>query len=447
MKPSAEIRTGLITAMVCLVTCIGRTEQVPEPPSVAPVEPSAIERAVLEHNRSLQWVRLEADAATAVEHQADAMVRPQIDVEARASHFEGLEDSTLGPALSLPFIEDRYSGSITASQPLWTGGRASAKRDGARHSLEAAREKYRAGVADVRRDALTAYWSWSKAFDAERTWRAAVTRTEAHAADMRNLQAAGLATENDRLATEVLLDQMKLHLEDAHRRTEVARARLVYLTGAPLPENAVPCLAAEIPASEESPVIAPAPRAEHVAQEREVSAAGARVEAARAEAHPQVLFSARYEYARPNLLTIPPHDRWDDDVFVGLVVAWRPFDSGLTRHRIAEAGARAAQARIRLEDLDARIMLEKQEADIGLREALARMTVAARAVESARRNLTAATDLWNGGLARHADVLDAQSSLATAEGDLVAARADVILARIAVDHAAGRLDAPAAPRP
>jgi outer membrane protein TolC len=115
------------------------------------------------------------------------------------------------------------------------------------------------------------------------------------------------------------------------------------------------------------------------------------------------------------------------------------FDWGVAGAKVAETHARTLQARARLEQAAAAVAFEVREARIGLQDAQGRIKVAERAEESARRNLQAVTDLWNGGLARHSEVLDAHTQLADAEYQVLAARADTSLSRAALEHAMGGL--------
>jgi outer membrane protein TolC len=94
-----------------------------------------------------------------------------------------------------------------------------------------------------------------------------------------------------------------------------------------------------------------------------------------------------------------------------------------------------------LEQTDEEIALQVREARCNLQTARNRVRVAARAEESASRNLDAATHLWRSGLTRHVEVLDAHAKLTDTEYEVTAARADLEVARAALEHAVGRLDA------
>jgi outer membrane protein TolC len=137
------------------------------------------------------------------------------------------------------------------------------------------------------------------------------------------------------------------------------------------------------------------------------------------------------------MMNIPPKDEWQADRFIAASVSWTLFDWGVLRAKEAEAHARCLQARARLAQAEAAVAYEVRDARIRLQEALERTGVAERAEESARKSLKAVTDLWQGGLARHAEVLDAHTQLAESENQVLAARADAALAKAALEHATG----------
>ena len=406
--------------------------------------PETVMAQTLAHSLDLQSADQELWAASARRSQARAQALPTLDARLLARHYEGLANTPIGPEFTLPVIEDRYSASVGLTQPLYTGGRITSRQQSAAQHEAAVRVSRQGVAADVALQALTAYWNWSKAFHSVASLRAALARVEAHTADMRSLFKAGMATDYETLATEVLLDQTRLRLEDAQRRVDLARARIAFLTGRMPDASALP-LPPVIPADE--PVAAEAAalrsaatnRAELAAARMEAWAAESLVRASRADFWPQVFLTARYEEARPNLQDFPPVDEWSEEAFVGGVLSWDFWDWGLTRGRTAEAAARAAQADLRCGQIEERITLQVREARINLLDARERLRVAERVTQSAQRNLDAATDQWKNGLARHSDVLDAQAQLTDAQYQRIAAQADVLLARAALDHAQGLL--------
>ncbi len=396
----------------------------------------------LAHSIQLQMTEQEVHAADARQAQAKAQGWAVLDVQAAASHYEGLEQSMLGPQLIIPLIDDRYNASIGLTQPVFTGGRIHAQKTGADFQKKAADHSQAAATADLILQAQTVYWNWAKAFHSVEVFKDALKRIEAHTADVRNQRDAGMATDNDKLAAEVLLDQTRLRLEEASRRVEMARAQIAFLTGYELkteaaPEQAIPKTQGPISTERALVQTAVANREETSARQLETKASEAMVKAARADAKPQLFLSARYEQARPNMLDFPPADEWKDDWFAGVAMTWTLFDWGLVQARAREASARLAQARLRQQLQDEQITLEVKEARINLQNAIDRMGVTEHAENSARQNLATATDLWKNGMARHSDVLDAQAELTDAENERILARVDSVLADAALDHAVG----------
>jgi len=396
----------------------------------------------LEHSYQVKIAGEQLSAAEAVRQQADAAAFPVVDLDGRAAHYWGLKENSIGPNFTIPAIPDRYNSGVGLTQPLFTGGRILRRKDATAAESRSARAALAARRADVVYQASVAYWSWSKAFYAAESFRAAVAWMETHERDMRNLRAAGLATENEQLSTAVRLDQTRLRLEEALRYTLLCRATIERMTGKALPDAAVPARPADgdrpAPASERELIQgALTNRPEVKAQQFALNAAQKNMAIQKSGYFPQLNANARGEVAKPNQLNIPPQDEWLFDAVIGLSASWNILDWGLTRGKVNEARARANQAGHQLAQLNEQVVFEVRQALINLGNALTRVQVARRAEESARLDLKSATNLWENGLARHADVLDSQSRLTDAAFDLISARADLALARAELEHAHG----------
>ena len=102
------------------------------------MSPAEIVQKALQHGQGLRSAEHEAAAAAAARQQAAAANWASLDVEARAGHYEGVDDMAFGPGQVIPGIEDRYSLSVGITQPLYTGGAASARKEVATWRLRAA---------------------------------------------------------------------------------------------------------------------------------------------------------------------------------------------------------------------------------------------------------------------------------------------------------------------
>jgi len=396
---------------------------------------------VIEHSPILKMAGDDVAAAEAVKKQADAVLFPSLDMDAGAAHYEGLKENNF-PNFRIPAIPDRYNGGLSLTQPLYTGGKISGRKEMTAVQYHSARFSLAARRSDIVYQARCAYWGWSKAFYAAESFRAAVAWMEEHDRDMQNLFKNGLATENERLSTSVRLDQNRLNLEEALRRVNLSRAAIEQLTGKPLLPEAIPSKPSvgEVSSNLTEQILtqcALTNRPDVQAQQAALDAARKNIKVQSADYFPQLGARLRGEVGRPNQLNIPPEDTWQFDAFIGASASWNILDWGLTRGKVNEARARANQAAHQLSQVSEQVVYEVRQALINLDNAATRVRVARRAEESAKLDLKAATDLWKNGLARHSDVLDAQARYTDARFELVMACADVALARAELEHANG----------
>jgi outer membrane protein TolC len=258
-----------------------------------------------------------------------------------------------------------------------------------------------------------------------------------------NQRRSGLATEADSLAADVLLDQTRLLLAEVTRREDLARAQVAFVTGTNLPARCRPVLPDSTPSDPLDPDpatcirLALTQRPETLAARLSEQAALDRVRAAQAHHLPQANLTARYEQANPLLIEFPPVAEWKDDTFAGITATWDILDSGLTRARVHEARAIARQASEHRALVEDRVTLEVRQALAERLNAAERLTVSERAEDSARRNLESVTTLWENGMARHTEVLEAHARLTAVRYERTSARSDVHLAVGVLQHAVG----------
>lgn len=402
--------------------------------------PDAVVQLALAHHPALKSRNADVQMATARRFQADAGLNPTFDARAQAQHFEGLENGSLAPGVTIPVIEDQYSASLGITQPLYTGGRVTQQRRSAKLQEAAARHTLTATASDIELQTRIAYWQWSKALAQITAFQASVVRMETQLTDTRNLKNAGMATDNDLLANEVLLAQIELQLQSAQQDADLSRIQLTRLTGQDITALYTP-LQPEVPATAMGPdlhaalTIALSNRPELASVRLNAQASAELVGVARADGKPQVTLMARYEQGNPNQRDFPPEDEWKDDAFIGAAVSWSIFDGGLTRARTAEAKARAARDEYQVQTLLEAVIADTKAACLSRDYSLARLKTAKHAEASATRNLQVATDLWKNGAARHSDVLDAQAKLTLTTAQRIAAEADALIAKSTLDHA------------
>lgn len=408
------------------------------------VTPDAVVARTLAHSPRLHAATEALRAAGWRHRQAWAQGGPSLDLRAGASHYAGLEEARLGPSLTIPEIQDRYQASAGITVPLLTGGRVEATRRSTAWTESAARESRTATRDELAFQATAAYWTWARACHLADALVAAVARMEALAADMAAMRKAGLATENDRLATEVQLDQTRLRLDDCRRLAEQSLAQIEFLTGEMLPAGSLPQRpdaepGAAVPEFDQALAAALTNRADVLAAKDRFQAARHEIRAARADGRPQVSLAARYEQGRPNPFDFPPEDEWDDDAFLGATLTWSLWDGGLVRAKVGEARARAAQASFAEQQAAEQAALEVRMARIALINAVERIATCRHAESAATLSARSANDLWKSGLARHSDVLDAEARLTDSRFQTIDAACDVRTAEARLCYATGTI--------
>jgi outer membrane protein TolC len=179
-------------------------------------------------------------------------------------------------------------------------------------------------------------------------------------------------------------------------------------------------------------------RPERQAALERIAAAEAKLTSAQALKKPAVAASGNLRYLNPDRRVIPPDYafRFSWDVTVG--VTYDFFDGG---RRDAAAAARSAEAdvaRRELQELERSIRTQVVESYQHLVAARAGVDVADQAIASAEENTRVTIDLYDEGLARYSDRLDAQVAELRSRLERTEALVEVALARAALDRAVGR---------
>lgn len=131
--------------------------------------------------------------------------------------------------------------------------------------------------------------------------------------------------------------------------------------------------------------------------------------------------------------------RWHvtPDASAGISASWSIFDSGVTRAEVDSAKVEVEQLKLAMKsDLDS-IHEEVVTAHKNLKIALLRLTTTQRAVELAEEERFIATERYNVGEGIILDILDAELALSTAKKNNVSARYDVIRYSVDLAHATG----------
>ena len=407
----------------------------------------AVERARASSAALAQAQALER-AAAADQRGAAASRLPQVEVAAGYTRQSDVPELTLAfpgqpPRTIFPNIPDNYRARLSATLPLYTGGRLTALADAARREHEAAGHDRRTADADLVLETISAYWSLVMAREEVAVLDESAAAYDAHLTDARNRERFGLSARNEVLAVGVERDRAELHrlrMENAAALAEANLVRLLGLAPGSRIEASEPLEAASAAESALDGLVgdALARRTERAALAERLAAAEARVRMEKAARLPQASLAAGFDYANPNRRILPPEAAWNDTWDVSVNVTWTAFDGGKARAAADRAAARADALRRQLEDLDRRVSLQVTQRHLDLTTARRAVEVAARGVAAARESSRVIGERYRAGVASSSERLDAEVMTLRAALDHKEALAQLRLAAAALERAVGR---------
>lgn len=441
------IRTAFrLTVLIVLgVATVGAQEP------VRLTQDEAVARA-LETSHRLAEARARESAGEASIRGRRAAEQPTVTLSGgytRTSHVEefGVPQPNGALRVIYPDIPDNYFTRVSFQWPIYTAGRTDAMIRAAEAEARALGEDIRTTRADLRLEAIRAYWAVVTATEAERVLREAVARADATLADVRARFSAGLIPPNEVSSAEALRSRQRLQVIEAQNQRRSVVEELQRLTGivgpiepsdrltpfdstvpAPLPPSAT--VAAATDEGRERP--------ERLALAERIAAAQARQRAIEAGRKPTIAVGASADYSNPNPRIFPRNDRWRDFWEVSVTAHWTLWDGGRLAAEASEAAAVVAAGRERLAEIDSVVTLDITQRRLDLDSARASLGAADEGVRSAAEARRVVSERFAVGVATSTDVLDAQVALLQAELDRTRALAGIKLAEARLERALGR---------
>jgi outer membrane protein TolC len=393
--------------------------------------------------------RLEASASAV--RAADAARLPSISANATyvnrsaVPEFGVPTDDPNEPIFILfPNIENTYSLDVTLTQPIYTGGRIAAGRDGARFDASSAGQSQRLTALDLVYTARRLYWAAVATEAGLEVADAQLRRAERLQSDALALRAAGMAVDAEIYAAEARTAAARVDVIRAQTERDQALARLLSLLGigsdAPveLADRDTSAVPPQPVALENLVAGAIESRPEIGVTDARIESLGAQARATRAARRPAVGLSAHWKVAQPNERYLPPVDERNDSWAIGISASWKFFDGSHTSERVAAVRGEQRAVQADRGELERQIRLDVTTARLELIAALEAVSAADASAESASAWEEASSERYAAGLALISELLDAQADLAAAEMAQVQTRATAWMAEAALERAVGR---------
>lgn len=333
-------------------------------------------------------------------------------------------------------IGNKHSNGLTASLPIFTGGKLSGTIKQAKANYQYNEVGVQRTYNEMRSTVTNGYFNMLQADNMQKLSAESVTRLEDH---LKNVQAqydVGVVAKVDVLRSQVELANAKQTLIQAENSYQVAEANMNKIVGLPMDTNLkldnLLVYNAYDKNMDECLAYAAEHRPELMQAKYGVDAAKGALMVARSGHMPQVAASASQAWSDTNW----PGDE-NGNWGVGVNVTLNVFDTGVTLSKIHGAEADLKKAEETYRDTVDGVNLDVRSNYLGLREAEKRISTTKLAVEQADEDYRIAQLRYMSGVGTNTDVLDAQVALTQAKTNYTQALYDYNTSKTALETSIG----------
>lgn len=333
-------------------------------------------------------------------------------------------------------IGNKHSNGLTASLPIFTGGKLSGQVQKAKANFKYNEIGVQRTYNEMRSTVTSGYFDMLQADNMQKLSAESVTRLEDH---LKNVQAqydVGVVAKADVLRSQVELADAKQDLIKAENQYQLAEASLNRIVGLPMDTNLkldnILVYTAYDRTMEDCLAYAAEHRPELEQAKQNVEAYKGALKVARSGHMPQVAASASQSWSDTNW----PGDE-NGNWGVGVSVEMNVFDTGVTLSKIHGAEADLKNAEETYRDTVDSVNLDVRNNYLSLREAEKRIGNTKLAVEQADEDYRIAQLRYMSGVGTNTDVLDAQVALTQAKTNYTQALYDYNTSKTALETSIG----------
>ena len=388
----------------------------------------------LQHNPDILTGNAEVEEAEATRRGAAGMFGPKLRVDAYAQQWDRPFAFPGFGTVRDPFT---WNATVTLTQPI-TGLFAIYDNYKLKDiGVDVAAMRREASKRDIAFRVTEAYYRVLQTMRLSEVAVASVDQLNGQLKEAKSFYANGVVGQNDVLRADVAVANARQRVIQLRGQISIARAQLASLMG--LPADAViepQALIGEPPPRdamtiEDAEKRAVAGRVELAELDRRIEQAGKGVSLAKARLVPQVNVVGSYIHNEGSFFAQM------NAGYVGATASWDVWDWGTNYSTIGEAKARVRQVMAARAKIDETVRLDARQAYVNVATAAEGLDVAKTAVASAEENFRLVTKRYEANAATSFDVVDAESLLTQARGQLQTSLYDYMIARAALARATG----------
>ena len=333
-------------------------------------------------------------------------------------------------------IGNAHANSLTASMPIFTGGKLNGTIKQAKAGYLISEQGLQKAYNDMRSTVTNGYFDMLQADNMQKLGRESVDRLADHLKNVEAQYEVGVVAKVDVLRSQVELANAKQSLIKAENAYQIAEANLNKIVGLPMDTQLkLDNILVYTPYDNDMQYCldyAAKHRPELEQAKQQVEAAKGALRVAISGHMPQVAATASQNWNDSNW----PGDE-NGNWYVGVSVGLNIFDSGVTTSKIHGAEADLAKAHETYRDTVDAVNLDVRSNYLNLREAEKRIDTTKLAVSQAEEDYRIAQLRYMNGVGTNTDVLDAQVALTDAKTNYLQAMYDYNTCKTNLETAIG----------
>ena len=361
-------------------------------------------------------------------------VRPTINLKTGSDTSGSASSSNRTPA-----IHQAMLGMLSASLPLYTGGKLKYGIESAKYLEQAVKLDNDHDSNLVLLNVINACINLYKAYQAIDLVNENLKQSQQRVADLSNLEKNGLLARNDLLKAQLQSSNIELTLADAESNYKLASVNMNIMMGLPeqtvlIPDKSGLALPQSIKTLEEYEAAALQNRKDIEALSFRKKAASTNVDIARSDYYPNIALTGGYVAANiPQFLTIT------NAVNIGVGVKYDIASLWKTKTKIQQAKLKVQEISANEEMLNDNIRIDINRAYQSYLVGQKKIEVYEKAIEQANENYRITNNKYKNDLATLTEVLDADVAVLQTNLSVTNAKADLFLTYNRLLQAAGIL--------
>lgn len=335
------------------------------------------------------------------------------------------------------------SNGVTASLPIYSGGKNEANIDSSELGVKIARLNTDRQKENIKLNVVQAYYDVLQAQKQVQVDQSSVDNYQAHLTNVQQLFSAGSKARIDVLRSSVELSNARQTLIKQQNTYEVdlSKLRNILNMDPNEPLTLTQDFAYEAFPQELDSCVSYARqnRKDLQADTYTLGQKELAIKAAKGDLLPSVNLSVGASWEKQGLPSSDNHS-----YTAGVTASWDLFDSGITKAKISTAQTALEVAKLTLEQDQNSVDLAVRQAYYNMREAEKRFNSTQDAVTQAKEDYFIASEKYKAGEGLMLDIIDAQLALSTAELNYISAQYDYARYKAAVENAMGMSAASAA---